>query len=273
MTNIGWTGEGPDRAPAMPLTKALLANGRGESQSQLERAQARARADEAREALEAEANAPDLDERAANLIARGVNAGLISDLSARLGDAQNELADELDKIERGERRAAQVRRMHEQGQVGAIEASKMLDGDFGEATRAAKLKKRVENLEGQLRDASALATTREPDPLEAAASRAHSAFVEETRARMAAAEQGRPVVRPFGSRDLARSFADGTASGSDCDECAGLGATWEESFKIHHDDSLKREFEAETGLSLRSAAAQAGEITRTYDASGRVLAQ
>ena len=225
----------------MRLTGLLLANGRGEPQpgAVLDRALARARADEAREAREAAASAPDPDERAASLIARGVMPGQVSELSQRLGDTMAELQAEREKIEKGERRQEQVRRMHQNGQISAFEIQRMLDGDFGDLGKVAKLERRAERLARQIREVSALiprAEDRPADPLEAASRAAreagHEAFREVTRSMFAAAQAGLPV-RPAARPPFAGPGGVAVRSEVTCAECIALGVTGEESFRLH----------------------------------------
>jgi hypothetical protein len=82
----------PER-PAMPLTNKLMAS-RAEPASVLETMLARARGAEAREQRREAAEAMDPDERAANLVSRGVMPGMVTDLAQRLGDVLTELAAE-----------------------------------------------------------------------------------------------------------------------------------------------------------------------------------
>ena len=101
MVATGWISEEPGAAgPALPVTQMMLARQQHRA-GPLETALARSRANEIREAREVAANAPDPDERAANLVARGYSPGLLNDLSQRLGDTVAELEAEREKIEKG----------------------------------------------------------------------------------------------------------------------------------------------------------------------------
>ena len=94
----GWLGEGPDEVSPMPVTEMMLARQQHRA-GPLETALARSRANEIREAREAAANAPDPDERAANLVVRGYTPGLLQELSQRLGDTTAELEAENEMLE------------------------------------------------------------------------------------------------------------------------------------------------------------------------------
>jgi hypothetical protein len=123
MTATGWVGEGPDDGPGLPLTEMLL--GRREHRAgPLEIALARSRATEAREARDAAAFAPDPDERAAGLVARGLAPGMISDLALRLGDVMGQIEAENVKIEKGKRRQEHLHRAHAAGQITAWDVAR-----------------------------------------------------------------------------------------------------------------------------------------------------
>lgn len=221
-----WTNEPPDdESPAMPLSGLLMAR-RGEHQAGvLETSLARARAQEARELRAEAAAAIDPDERAAGLIARGVMPGQVSQLSQRLGDTLAELQGEREKIEKGQRRAEQMRRAHERGQVSALDIARM-DFDEGDEAKVARLERRADNLRRQLAEAAALiAPERQApeDPLQAATRRAHDAFIEVTRQRIAeaAARTGEP--RPFAGAGLSAADA-AECTGPDCPVCTAYRA-------------------------------------------------
>lgn len=237
MTTTGWSSEDAE-APAMPLSAQLMANRERGPGDTLAMSLARGRATEARELREEAAAAVDPDERAANFIGRGLAPGMISDLGQRLAEAEGELAAEREKIERGERVNARVRGMLERGQLGGLEASRMMDGDFGDAQRAEKLERRAEGLRQQLASAQMMiAPQREQaaDPLEAASRNAHALFVEVTRQRMADAAAGRgPGPRPFTGRGSVAVRSDQPVT---CPHCIKYGATPEQSFLIHSDPS------------------------------------
>lgn len=278
----GWTSEPPEaEAPAMPLTELLMANRARGAGDELEISAARSRAADAREAMEARASAADPDERAAELVARGVMPGMMSDLGQRLADAEAELAAELGKIERGERASARVRGMLERGQVGGLEASRMLDGDFGDARRAENLELRAERLRRQIADAASMIAPpqeRQMDGIEAASRHAHQVFREVTRQRMADAEAGRgPAPRPFAGPGRVAVRSDQPVT---CPDCIKFGATAEQSYVIHADpdapagvrlptaeltDADLAEFGWETGVPFRSATLAPGEIIRATE--------
>ena len=178
----------------------------------------------------------DDDERQANLLGRGYAPGETFALSQRLADCESELAAENEKIERGERRAEQVRGMLSRGQIGAMEASAAMDGDFGDAAVVARLQRRRESLKHQLSDLTDLITPaqeRAPDPFEQATKRAHAAFADATRSKLAEAQSrsARREPRPFASAGGLAVRADDV----ECPECVQAGATAEESFLIHHE--------------------------------------
>jgi hypothetical protein len=234
MTTTGWSGEDAER-PAMPLAAQLLRNRERGPGDTLAISQARGRAAEARELREEAAAAVDPDERAANLIGRGVTPGMISDLGRRLADAEGELAAEREKIEKGERVNARVSRMLERGQVGGLEASRMMDGDYGDAARAEKLERRADRLRQQLASAQMMiAPQREQpaDPLEAASRHAHEVFREVTRQRMAEAQAGTARREP---RPFAYASRSGVPGEVTCADCVKYGATAEQSYMIHAD--------------------------------------
>jgi hypothetical protein len=223
MVATGWLGSGePDAGPAMPVTNMLLAN-RERRAGPLETALARSRATEAREAREAAANAPDPDERAANLVAMGYSPGLLNELSQRLGDTVAELEAEREKIERGARRQEIARREHAAGRADVWQMQRMLDGDFGDQAVVERLERRADGLRRQIAEAqemiSPVPQQRDSDPLEAASRHAHQVFAELTRQRFAEAQAGRPEPRPFAS--ASRGAGDGTEhTGPDCRVCA-----------------------------------------------------
>jgi hypothetical protein len=236
VTRTGWTGEPPEgSAPAMPLTERLLGM-RGEPDV-LGTSLARPRAAEARQVREEAAAAPDPDERAANLVIRGYAPGMISQLSQRLADTVAEIAAEEDKIEKAAKRAERTRRMHERGQIDAAGvAQRWRDTDEGDSRTVARLTRRAESLRRQIAEASeviAPRAQRPADPFEQAAQRAHAAFAESVREKMAAAEAGRPGSRPFAS--VSRGVGDGHFDVPECGDCVAVGATAEESLLIHQD--------------------------------------
>jgi hypothetical protein len=224
MITTGWLTEEPDEVPALPVTQMLL--GRQQHRAgPLETALARSRANEIREAREAAANAPDPDERAANLVAAGYSPGLLNDLSQRLGDTVAELEAEREKIEKGARRQEIAAREHAAGRADVWQMQRMLDGDFGDQAVVDRLERRAESLRRQIGEAQAMIAPpqqRDSDPLEAASRHAHQVFREATRAAWEAAQSGtaRPAPRerpPFGSVSRGGSTEH---TGPDCRVCA-----------------------------------------------------
>jgi len=219
MVATGWISEPDAAGPALPLTNMALARqhrGPGDTL-------ARSRAAEAREIRDEAAAAPDPDERAAGLIARGYSPGLASQLAIRLGDTLAELADEEAKLEKAARRAERMHREHEAGRLtGLAYLRAMGDDDDGDQDRVRLLSRRAESLRRQIAEASEAMSPpqrRERDGVEAAASRASAALAEVTRSQVAGA---RPVPQerpPFGSasRGAGRSTEH---TGDDCWVCA-----------------------------------------------------
>ena len=202
MVTTGWIGEEPDAAaPALPLTNMALARqhrGRGDAL-----ALARRRAAEAREIRDEAAAAPDPDERAAGLIARGYSPGLASQLAIRLGDTLAELEDEEAKLEKAARRHERMRWEHEAGRLTGFDIMRAMgDGDDGDEGRVRLLTRRAESLRRQIAEASEAMSQpqrRERDGVEAAASRASAALAEVTRSQVAGARpvpQERPLSAP-----------------------------------------------------------------------------
>jgi hypothetical protein len=185
----------------------------------LENALARSRAAEAREARDEASAARDPDEHAAVLVTRGYSPGLLLQLSQRLGDTVAELADERDKLEKAARRQEWAAREHAAGRVDVFRMQAMMDGDDGDEGRVRLLERRAESLRRQMAEAQEMIappSRREEDPLEAATRRAHEAFAEVTRARMAEAQaRQRPEPRPFASA----SRGDGRSTEHTGDEC------------------------------------------------------
>jgi hypothetical protein len=105
-----------------------------------------------------------------------------------------------------------------------------------------KVRRARENVEffaqraAQVQEVAQRSAAPSDDPVEQAARVAHRLFTEATRARMNDAALGRPpkARRPFASGLAARS-----ESTPDCPDCAGMGATAEESFAIHHPELLQ----------------------------------
>jgi hypothetical protein len=218
----GWIAEDPDEAPPMPLTQLALARQERRA-SPLETALARSAADDARAAREAAANAPDLDERAANLVVRGLAPGMISDLAQRLGDVMGQIEAENAKIEKGKRRQEHLHRAHAAGQITAWDILRGQDFDEGDPGKVAMLERRAQSLGRQLAEAQAMVSPpqqRDLDPVEAASRAAHEVFREVTRARWAEVQGGSRPRRerpPFGSVSRGASTEH---TGPDCWVCA-----------------------------------------------------
>lgn len=217
----GWLGndEPDDGAPALPVTNMLVGMKQRHPGDVLALTMARSRGAEAREARDEAAAVRDPDEIAAALVQRGYLPGQISQLSMRLGDTMAELADEEAKIEKAARRAERTRQMHERGQISAFDiGARMADTDEGDEGRVRQLQRRAESLRRQIGEASEAISPphqREPDGVEAAASRARALLAEVTRSQ-APARQAPP---PFGS---ASRFAGRSTehTGGDCWVCA-----------------------------------------------------
>jgi hypothetical protein len=144
----------------------------------------------------------DDDDRQAALVTRGYRPGMVSQLALQLADVESELQGERERIERGERRAEHVRRMHANGQIRALDIPDAL-GDEGDPGRVGQLERRAQSLRSQIAAAQAAITPqqqRDLDPFEAASRAGHQVFREVTRARWAEAQSGtaaRPAPRPF----------------------------------------------------------------------------
>jgi len=235
MSATGWTGVAPaEEAPGMPVTgfAGFIGSMRGGPED---------RPDPLTRALYApEPRAPeprDPDEIAANMMVRGYAAGSVSDLAQRYADKRAELAGELEKIGKGERVAARVRGMLERGQIGGLEAARMMDGDFGDAHRAEQLQRQCENLGRQIADVSAMIAPqqqRAPDPVESASRSAQQLLAGVTRGRAAAAPARGPERRPFTSRGQ-----DAVRSELECVYCVQNDVSHESSVLLHLDPESK----------------------------------
>lgn len=229
MTRTGWTGEPPAEAAPMPLSQQLMAIRQQGPGDVVATALARSAGAEAREAAERAATAVDPDERAANLINRGLMPGQMSMLHGKRSEVAFDLEAEREKLARGERVNARVRGMLERGQIGGLAASQMLDGDFGDAHRAEQLELRLTRLDRQIAEASELMVPPEAQArnnIEEASSRARRVLAEVTRQRRAddeAEARGRAGGRrPFGG-DAVRAEPD--CAEPDCAECAAAEAS------------------------------------------------
>ena len=218
----GWIREEePDAGPAMPFTEMALARQQHRA-GPLETALARSAASDIREAREAAANAPDPDERAANLVSRGYSPGLLYELSQRLGDTTAELEAERGKLEKAARRAQFAAREHAAGRADVSRMLAMMDGDDGDESRVAMLERRADSLRrqiGEVQDMIAPPRQRDLDPVEQASRAAHEVFREVTRARWAEAQGG---SRPRRERPPFDSTSRGSTehTGPDCWVCA-----------------------------------------------------
>lgn len=190
----------------------------------------------------------DLDDKIANMMTRGVVPGGTFKLAQQIADVEAEIESENEKIDRYQRHAEHVARMHQNGQIQALDIPRMLGDDEGDVDRVARLERRRDRLQAQQATQQAAMSPpqaqRSQDPLEAATARAHAAFVETTRAMFADVQAGRgPAARstperrrPFdgdGAGDddtLARVI---TRSGAGCRHCAEMGVTAREAAYIH----------------------------------------
>jgi hypothetical protein len=183
---------------------------------------------------------------------------MISDLSQRLAEIETELAAENEKMDRGERVRARVAGMLERGQIGGLDAARMMDGDFGDAHRAEQLERRRESLQRRLAEAQAMISPepeRAPDQFSAANRAAHQLFIETTRQRMADVQAGRLQrrERPFGS--VSRGAGQAVRSES-CVYCTQAGVSDEVSYLLHSDPELA------VPVTLPDQAAQQAEAAR-----------
>jgi hypothetical protein len=234
----GWSQAGPedDEGQALPVT-GLLMSVRGSQDEGRTLGQVLARAMRP----DKPAELPDPDERAANMLARGYSPGTMSVLSSRLGEAQAELAGEREKLEADAKWNERVQRDHAAGRISATDiARSWMARDEGDADKVARLERRVASLQRQLGDVTAVIAPQGQqfaDPVEQASRHAHQVFVETTRQRMADAAAGRAprARRPFAS--ISRGAAGGDEV-PECEHCAGMGATAEESFLMHSDPEL-----------------------------------
>lgn len=286
MSQTGWMGGAPDEAArAMPLTEQLMAIREQGPGDVVATALARSAGAEAREAAERAATAIDPDERAANLINRGLMPGQMSMLHGKRSEVAFDLEDEREKLAKGERVNARVRGMLERGQIGGLAASQMLDGDFGDAHRAEQLELRLTRLDRQIAEASELMVppeARARNAVEEAASRARRILADVTAQRAAddeAEARGRAQLRaeraafrtaggrlPFASRG-------GAAEEVTCPTCLEMGASGEESFMIHHTDADGRPL-AVPEAELAGSEGDAGRSERwpvSYDVSGHEI--
>ena len=221
MPATGWLGEGPDATPAMPLTAALMANRERGPGDVMEIAAARSRAADARQARDEADGARDPDEVAANLVARGYMPGQITQLSMRLGDTLAELEAEQEKLEKATRRAEKTRELHERGQIDAAGVvMRWRDTDEGDEATVARLERRRDSLQRQLREASeamAPPQERQPSGVEAASRHASRTLAQVTRSQPRQQPQAPQERPPFGDF-VSRGGTEHTGPG--CRICA-----------------------------------------------------
>lgn len=194
----------------------------------------------------------DPDDRLTPMLSRGYSPGLMSQLSQQLGDTSAELEAEREKIARGARRAAVVRREHEAGRINVWAMQQMLDGDFGDEGRASQLERRAESLRSQMAQASAMIAPQQEqatDPFERASRHAHQVFREATRSLMAEAQAGsRPELPagkarrlPFGgdrADEILGVRSAGATRPEHCAYCTEAGVSDEVSYRLHSDPEL-----------------------------------
>src|SRR5690348_10734543 len=264
----GWLGaDEPDaQGPAMPTTGFILANRADPGQGRtLGEVLARAELAPDRDDPEPE----DADDRMAWMVTRGYSPGLISQLSLRLADVSAELQAEEEKLAKGVRRAEQVRQMHEAGRIRAWDIPNML-GDLGDEGTVARLERQAASLRQQIdaaQEAIAPPERRDPDPFEAATSRAHTAFAEVTRQRMAEAQArqaSRPAARPFAGRGLA------VRTEITCGGCKAEGIDADTSFLIHSDPDRHPGLDAEMDFQPESGGSPQ---RRGYSSAGAVISR
>jgi hypothetical protein len=189
----------------------------------------------------------DNDERAANLMARGYNAGTVSRLASQLAETQTRLQDIAEKNEKARRRQARIASDHQAGKITAFDIARM-DFDEPDPAAEAKLERRVASLQAQLRDAAAVVSPAqqwEPDAVEAASRRVQKVAAELARA---TAPERPPFDRPA------------------CKECADAGASRSESAAIHAE--MRRIESGEPADAYRAQGAyDASDIVRGTEAA------
>jgi hypothetical protein len=181
----------------------------------------------------------DDDERQASLLARHYAPGQATDLAQRLGDTLAELAAVQEENEAARKRQERIARDHAAGRITVHDIMRM-DAGEPDLAREQQLERRVRSLRKQVADASARISPPQQrldgDGLEAAASRAHAAFAEVTRARIA--ELGttrlasRPAPRP---KEASRSRGGVAVRSEHCVYCTQEGLDDSTSYLIHSD--------------------------------------
>jgi hypothetical protein len=223
VTTTGWVGEEPAQTHAAGFAGFILAHRAPPSEPvTLEQAVNRvlnraAQPDKPPEPYD------DDDDRQAALLTRGYRPGLLNELSRQLADVAAEAQAEPEKIEKGARRAEHIHQAHQAGRLDAFGVMRAMDFDEGDPGRVAVLERRAESLRQQLSDASEIMSPpqrRDLDPLAEAGRRAHEAFAEVTRARMAEAQARVPEPRPFASVSRGAGRSTEHTPGGDCWVCS-----------------------------------------------------
>lgn len=84
----------------------------------------------------------DAEDRDDTLMLRGVQPGETFKLAQQIADCTAEIEAENEKIDRYQRHAEHVARMHQNGQIRALDVPRMLGDDEGDADRVARLERR-----------------------------------------------------------------------------------------------------------------------------------
>jgi hypothetical protein len=174
MVATGWLGsDEPEETRPVGFADFILRNRRAPGEGHtLEQVFTRAA-----QARDREPEREDPDDRIAALVTRGYAPGRVTELARQLGDVQAELEAEREKIEKGARRARHIHEAHQVGRLDAFAVMRAMDSvDEGDTGRVSLLERRAASLGAQIADVMAAISPperRAPDPLEAAASRAH----------------------------------------------------------------------------------------------------
>ena len=207
----------------MPLTGLMMANRERGPGDTLAVALARSASADARAAQDARQYARDPDEIAAAMVSRGYLPGMTSGLAQRIQDAESALAGARQKREDHAKAIQRYSALRDKGQISVLDAAQRMDAaegpDEAEISRLEKNLERLQHRQDQAQTAITGAVRGPEDPLEAASRRAHTAFVEATRAMLAQAEAGQPLTapRPFGS---ASRGGAAECPGPGCEVCA-----------------------------------------------------
>ena len=221
----GWVSDDEQpEAAAMPVTSHMLS-------VQADRGQGITLAATlaSRDVADTDPEQADPDDRMAAMVTRGYRPGQLSSLSVQLSDCESKLADERAKLERSAKLADHLHRGHESGRFSVFDILRA-EGESdpakeGDQALVGVLERQAETLREQIGAAHRASSPRRvesSDPLEQATSRAHQAYLEATRSAWAAAESGRPVVRP---KSGSVSRGDGAAGEATCTDCRNLGVT------------------------------------------------